>query len=217
MTPADLVSAAEALMDTGRWDTAARALGAAMADANPSAKPRIVALFERAAPNSPAAACNLGLALMRGDGIAADPERGAGLLRQVLAAGDRNNASFAHNFLGHHHCGAFGSPPDHRKAVAHFEEAGRLGGTEAAFNAGLIYEQGANGVKKNASEAVSNYRRAVAAGSYLAMTNLALMIMAQQDPSGDPDEAVSLLERASELGDPHASAILNIIDSAGVD
>ncbi len=137
----DLLLTAGGLVEAGECEDAAKLLGEAMMTAKPRAKRRVVAMLERITGQSAAASCNLALALLRGDGIKADPQRGARLLHDVLAQRDTGMAGFAHNFLGHFYFGAFGTPADLPRAVSHFELVGDLEQGEAAFNAGLILEE----------------------------------------------------------------------------
>ena len=155
--------------------------------------------------------------LMSGDGVPADPERGAALLQHVVDSGHPTHAAFAHNFLGHFHRGGFSGQIDMKRALQHFEAAAKLGHAEAAFNAGLYLDKGERGIPRNAARAAANYKRGAARGSAKAMTNLALMIMTGRAPDGDIGEAAQLLQSASELGDDHATMIIALVEGAEAD
>ena len=122
-----LLIAAAQCVQAGECEETAKLLGDAMMQAGPRGKRRVVAMLEQITGRSAVASCNLAMALLRGDGIKADPQRGAELLRDVLAQRDSGMAGFAHNFLGHFYCGTFGTPADLAKAVSHFEQAGDFG------------------------------------------------------------------------------------------
>jgi len=117
---------------------------------------------------------------------------------------------YAHNWLGHIASGRLGGSPAPAVAVAHFEQAARLGYGEAAFNAGLLYESG-NGVPPSEDKACELYRRGVELGHVQSMTNLACKIVGQ-----DHDQAIDLLERAAAAGDEKASGLLQAITESGM-
>lgn len=202
-----LITAAQ-WVQAGECEEAAKLLGNAMMQAGPRGKRRVVAMLEQITGRSAVASCNLAMALLRGDGIKADPQRGAELLRDVLAQRDSGMAGFAYNFLGHFHSGAFGTPADLAEAVSHFEQAGDFEQGEAAFNAGLLLEHVAAGTARDVPRAAANYRRAVLYGSALAMTNLALLIIGKETPGSYPEEVADLLSRAADLGDQQAVKVL---------
>ena len=122
----DLLLLAARLIGAGECEDAAKVLGDAMMTARRRGKRCVIAMLEEITEQSAAASCNLALALLRGDGIKADPQRGARLLHDVLAQHDSGMAGFAHNFLGHFYFGAFGTPADLPRAVSHFEQVGDL-------------------------------------------------------------------------------------------
>ena len=202
-----LITAAKWVQD-GECEEAAKLLGNAMMQAGPRGKRRVVAMLEQITVQSAVASCNLAMALLRGDGIKADPQRGAELPRDVLAQRDSGMAGFAHNFLGHFHFGTFGTPADLAVAVSHFEEAGDFERGEAAFNAGLSLEHVADGNARDVPRAAANYRRAALYGSAMAMTNLALLIIDRETPASYPEEAADLLSRAADLGDEQAVKVM---------
>lgn len=209
----DLLLTAGGLVEAGECEDAAKLLGEAMMTARPRAKRRVVAMLERITGQSAAASCNLALALLRGDGIKADPQRGARLLHDVLAQRDTGMAGFAHNFLGHFYFGAFGTPADLPRAVSHFELVGDLEQGEAAFNAGLILEKLNEGITRDVPRAATNYRRAVLHGSVSAMTNLALLIISAEVAGSYPGEAAKLLARAADLGDVEAITVMILLEA----
>lgn len=209
----DLLLTAARLVETGECEDAAKLLGEAMMTARPRVKRHVVAMLERITGQSAAASCNLALALLRGDGIKADPQRGARLLHNVLAQRDTGMAGFAHNFLGHFYFGAFGTPADMPRAVSHFEQVGDLEQGEAAFNAGLILEKLNEGITRDVPRAAANYRRAMLHGSVSAMTNLALLIISADVADSYPGEAAKLLVRAADLGDVEAIKVMILLEA----
>ena len=208
----DLLLAAR-LIGAGECEDAAKVLGDAMVTARPRGKRRVVAMLEEITEQSAAASCNLALALLRGDGIKADPQRGARLLQDVLAQRDSGMAGFAHNFLGHFYFGAFGTPADLPRAVSHFEQVGDVEQGEGAFNAGLLLDKLSEGIARDVPRAAANYRRAVLYGSVSAMTNLALLIIGAEVAGSYPGEAAKLLARAADLGDVEAIKVMILLDA----
>jgi TPR repeat protein len=212
------VRLAKSALDLGVPALVAGLVGGALPYADAAQKRLLLTLLEQAAPASPGAAVNLAIALLNGDGVPAEPIRAESLFRQVLAATDDASESthvHAHNWLGHIERGAFGKRPDPDASVAHFEAAARLGHREAAFNAALHYQHPTGrredivtfaGTAQDA-KARELYELAASLGHPGAMTNLGLMIL-----GSDPDRAVTLLERAAELGDPQAQRTIAMID-----
>ena len=209
----DLLLLAARLIGAGECEDAAKVLGDAMMTARPRAKRRVVAMLQQITGQSAAASCNLALALLRGDGIKADPQRGARLLEDVLAQRDTGMDGFAHNFLGHFYHGAFGTSADLPRAVSHFEQVGDFGQGEAAFNAGLILDKLSEGIARDVPRAAVNYRRAVLHGSVSAMTNLALLIIGAGVAGTCPGEAAKLLARAADLGDMEAIEVMLLLEA----
>ncbi len=76
----DLLLAAERWVLAGRYDDAASLLGNAIMNARGRAKRPIAASLEKLCDRTPLAVCNYGFALMSGDGVKADPPRGAAML-----------------------------------------------------------------------------------------------------------------------------------------
>ncbi len=76
----DLLLLAARLIGAGECEDAAKVLGDAMMTAKRRGKRCVIAMLEEITEQSAAASCNLALALLRGDGIKADPQRGARLL-----------------------------------------------------------------------------------------------------------------------------------------
>ena len=207
-----MLRVAQEWMAAGRCHEAASLLGHAMEQAGRPAKRKIVMMWESMLHRTNAADSNFGLALMRGDGVPANPMRGAGLLRRVLNSGDPEFAGFAHNFLGHFYLGTFGTPPDADHAIEHFEAAAALGSDEAAFNAGLLLEQGI-GIARDVPRAVANYRLGARLGSVQAKTNLALLIMLGEVSDATSDDAADLLMEAARGGDEKAELIVMAIEA----
>ena len=212
MKAEEMLRLAEEWRAAGRFRESASLLGDAMDQASQPVKRKIVALWEGMVHRTNAAVSNLGLALMRGDGVPANPMRGAGLLRRVLDSGDPEFARFAHNFLGHFYLGTFDTPPEAEQAIEHFEAAAALGAGEAAFNAGLLLDQGIS-VARDVPRAVVNYRLGARLGSVQAKTNLALLIMLGEVSDATSDDAADLLLEAAHGGDEGAELILMTIEA----
>ena len=214
MVIAKVLLEAERWILAGRFDDAASLLGNAMMSARGPAKRPIAAWLKSLCDRTSLAVCNYGFALMCGDGVKADPPRGAAMLQNVADNDNPKVAEFAHNFLGHYHRGAFGAPPDMQRALMHFERVGALGNAEAAFNAGMFFDKEQAGVERDVPRAIANYRNGVKHGSAKSMTNLALMIIVGEVPGERPEDAIRLLEHAGKLGDTHAEVVLGLIQAS---
>jgi len=197
-------------MDVGLWQDAGTILGTAMGAAPTSLKGEVAAALEQAAPHAEIAATNFALALIYAHGMPRDLVRAGALLDPLTRAQDPEVRSHAHNWLAHIASGKLGGSPAPAAAVAHFEQAARLGYAEAAFNAGLLYESG-NGMPPSEDKARELYRRGVELGHVQSMTNLACKIVGQ-----DHDEAIDLLERAAAAGDEKASGLLQAITESSM-
>ena len=170
----------------------------------------VAAALEQAAPHAEIAAANLALALLSADGVPRDVGRAASLLDPLTAAREPELRAYAHNWLGHIASGRLGGLPDPAAALSHFEQAARLGHGEAAFNAGLMHDEG-KGVPPSAGQARELYRRGAELGHAASMTNLAIKVMGQA-----PEEATALLERAAAAGDDKAAGLLQAWTETGM-
>ena len=81
---------------------------------------------------------------------------------------------------------------------------------EAAFNAGLMHDEG-TGVPPSEGRACDFYRLGVELGHVPSMTNLAAKVMGH-----DPAAAMDLCERAAEAGDGKAAALLQALAETGM-
>ena len=107
-----------------------------------SLKEQVAAALEEAAPYSEGAAANLAFALLSADGVPRDIGRARALFASVAASGETELHGYAHNWLGHIALGKFGGRRKPAAALSHFEQAARAGHGEAAFNAGLMHDEG---------------------------------------------------------------------------
>ena len=189
-------------MQVGLWEHAGSILGMAMSAAPAELKGEVAAALEQAAPHAEIAAANLALALLSADGVPRDVGRAASLLDPLTASRKPELRAYAHNWLGHIASGRLGGLPDPAAALSHFEQAARLGHGEAAFNAGLMHDEG-KGVPPSAGQARELYHRGAELGHAASMTNLAIKVMGQA-----PEEATTLLERAAAGGDDKAAGLL---------
>ncbi len=197
-------------IEVGLWEDAGSLLGIAMSVAPINLKAEVATALERAAPHAETAATNLALALLFADGLARDVPRAGALLEPLTRAQSREVRGIAHNWLGHIASGRLGGSPAPPAVLPHFEQAARLGHAEAAFNAGLMHEQG-KGVPPSQDKARDLYRRGAELGHVASMTNLACKIMEQ-----DPEEAIALLEQAAAAGDDKAAGLLDAWTETGM-
>jgi len=197
-------------MEVGLWQDAGTILGTAMGAAPASLKGEVAAAMEQAAPHAEIAATNFALALIFAHGVPRDLIRAGALLERLTQAHEPEVRGHAHNWLGHIASGRLGGFPAPAVAVAHFDQAARLGYGEAAFNAGLLHESGTR-VPPSADKACELYRRGVELGHVQSMTNLACKIVGQHH-----DQAIDLLERAAAAGDERASGLLQAITESGM-
>ena len=189
-------------MQVGLWEHAGTILGAAMSVAPAELKGEVAAALEQAAPHEETAAANLAMALLSADGVTCDAARAASLFDPLTASHEPDLREDAHNWLAHIALGRLGGSPDPAAALSHFEQAAGLGHSEAAFNAGLMLDEG-RGVPSSAGKALVLYRRGAELGRPASMTNLAIKVMEH-----DFDEATALLERAAAAGDDSAAGVL---------
>jgi len=197
-------------MEAGLWQDAGTIFGTAMGVASASLKGEVAAALEQAAPHAKIAATNFALALIFAHGLPRDLVRAGALLERLTQAQDPEVRGYAHNWLGHIASGRLGGLPAPAVAVAHFEQAARLGYGQAAFNAGLLNESG-TGVPPSEDKACELYRRGVELGHVQSMNNLACKIVGQ-----DHDQAIDLLKRAAAAGDEKASDLLQAITESGM-
>ena len=199
-----------AFAQAGQWRDAGAVLSSAMAAAPASMKEQVVAALDAAAPHSDAAAANLAFALLSADGVLRDVGRARALFEAVAASAGTELRGYAHNWLAHIALGKFGGRRRPAAALSHFEQAALAGHGEAAFNAGLMHDEG-RGVPPSEGRACDFYRRGVALGHVPSMTNLAAKIIKH-----DPAAAMDLCERAAEAGDGKAAALLQALTEAGM-
>ncbi len=197
-------------MQVDLWEYAGLILGTAMSVAPAELKGEVAAALEQAAPHAEIAAANLALALLSADGVPRDVDRAASLLDPLTASRKPELRGYAHNWLGHIASGRLGGLPDPTAALSHFEQAAGLGHGEAAFNAGLMHDEG-KGVPPSAGQARDLYRRGAELGHVPSMTNLAVKIVGQ-----DPEEATTLLGRAAAAGDNKAAGLLQAWTETGM-
>ena len=199
-----------AFTQAGQWRDAGAVLSNAMAVAPASLKGQVAAALEAAAPYSEGAAANLAFALLSADGVPRDVGRARALFASVAASGETELHGYAHNWLGHVALGKFGGCRTPAVALSHFEQAARAGHGEAAFNAGLMHDEG-TGVPRSESRACDFYRLGVELGHVPSVTNLAAKIIKH-----DFKAAMDLCERAAEAGDGKAAALLQVLTEAGM-
>jgi len=193
------------LAQAGEWSNAGTVLGTAMSAAPASLKGQVAAALERVAPHSEAAAANLAFALLSADGIPRDVGRARALFELLVASAELELRGYAHNWLGHIALGKFGGRSAPAVALSHLEQAAVAGLGEAAFNAGLMHDEG-TGAPPSEEKACDFYRRGAELGHVPSMTNLAAKIMKR-----DPAAAMDLCERAAEAGDGKAAALLQAL------
>ena len=199
-----------AFAKTGQWQDAGGVLSKAMAAAPSSLKGQVAAALEEAVPHSEGAAANLAFALLSSDGVPRDVGRARALFEAVAALGETELHGYAHNWLGHIALGKFGGRRRPAAALSHFEQAARAGHGEAAFNAGLMHDEG-TGVLPSEGRACDFYRLGVEIGHVPSMTNLAAKIIKH-----DFGAAMDLCECAATAGDGKAAALLQAITEAGM-
>jgi len=199
-----------AFTQAGQWRDAGAVLGNAMGAAPASLKGQVAAALEMVAPHSEAAAANLAFALLSADGIPRDVGRARALLEPLVTSAEAELRGCVQNWLGHIASGKFGGRSKPAAALSHFEQAAMAGHGEAAFNAGLMHDEG-TGVPPSEGRACDFYRRGAELGHAPSMTNLAAKVMRH-----DPREAMDLCERAAEAGDGKAAALLQALTETGM-
>lgn len=113
--------------------------------------------------------------LLRGDSCRKNVARAEGLLKEITADPDANNAGYAHLLLGE---AIMDQPQRGYEALRHFEGAAYLGWEDASEYAGALCQLGQNGVPHDMARAVKNYRYGIAHGHAGCMIKYALMVLA---------------------------------------
>ena len=159
------------------------------------------AVFEADARKGQAVAQNnLGVLLLRGQGVAKDPVAARGWFEKAAAQGLRG----AMYNLGMIFLRGYGTEIDRVIAAGWLEKAARLGDPEAQFYLGMLHYRGTAG-GGNPAVAGHWFELAAAQGVKEAKFNLALLLLEGKGLHPDEARAVGLLE---SLGESHPDAEL---------
>ena len=143
---------------------------------------------------------NLGVLLLRGQGVGKDPLAARAWFEKAAAQGLRG----AMYNLGMIFLRGYGTEVDRVTAAGWFEQAAQLGDPEAQFYLGMLHYRGTGG-GGNPAVAGHWFELAAAQGVKEAQFNLALLLLEGKGLHPDEARAVSLLE---QLGDSHPDAEL---------
>jgi TPR repeat protein len=107
------------------------------------------------------------------------------------------------------------APPDRRAAIARFDEACRMGDGAGCLEAGLMFDEGIDGVGDPAV-ALRFFRRACDEGAPAGCTNLGLAFHRGEVVTRDEPRAVRLYEKGCEAGDPGGCSNLAYVLHYGI-
>ncbi len=208
---------AEFCIATGQWAEASKLIATQLSqDANPDhegLREMLETIVEVA--DDLAAEINLAMLLLDPAAGEVDPGHAFGLLQEAAdkiedpdrVGVDPGLVGIVHGLIADCYIEGDGVREDPSAALHHYLRAAELGNAKAAFAAALAFDTGVLDQPVDKVEAMHFYRIAAAADEPRAMTNLALIYLAEQEA---PDEVAitGLLERARELGDERAAVIL---------
>lgn len=143
---------------------------------------------------------NLGVLLLKGQGVVKDPVAARGWFEKAAAQGLRG----AMYNLGMIFLRGYGTEVDRVAAAGWLEKSARLGDPEAQFYLGMLYYRGTGG-GGNPAVAGHWFELAAAQGIKEAQFNLALLLLEGKGLAPDETRAATLLE---QLGDTHPDAEL---------
>lgn len=143
---------------------------------------------------------NLGVLLLRGQGVSKDPVAARGWFEKAAAQGLRG----AMYNLGMIFLRGYGTEVDRVAAAGWLEQAAKLGDPEAQFYLGMLHYRGTGG-GGNPAVAGHWFELAAAQGVKEARFNLALLLLEGKGLQPDEARAVVLLE---QLGESHPDAEL---------
>lgn len=146
----------------------------------------------------------LGMMLVRGDGIKAEPSRGLALLQEVAAKGD----GWAKIQLGDVLAAGESVPIDAVGALTAYRAARDSGLAAGAIKMGNLYLMGKGAVAPNPIRAAAYFSEAAESGESVGQINLALLLLNGKGVERDVDNALGLLKLAAASGDAWANGVL---------
>lgn len=173
---------------------------------------KAVGYFEAAAAlGDYGAKSRLGLMLVKGEGIAADPARGLALLRDVAAIGD----GWAKIQLGDVLASGVGVPLDAQGALLAYGQARDAGLPAANIKLGYLFLTGKGSVAADPAAAARYFAEAADAGDSVGKISLALLLLEGKGVEQDVGQAVSLLEEVASEGNAWANGTLGGVYADG--
>jgi TPR repeat protein len=184
-------SSRRALFELGR----AYAAGQRFSDA--------IAAYRKAADKgSTAAMVELGLLLLNGTGVAADPQQARSLFERAAAAGNPRGATSLVALSG-----SDGLPSDPPEARQMLEKAAAANSAEAQFQLGVMYAEGTGGPKDDAA-ARALFEKAAAQGHAQALDWAGNFAENGRGGPKNSDAAKAYYQQAAALGNEDAKAAL---------
>lgn len=157
--------------------------------------------FRKAAEKGHAGAENaLGIALVNGRGVEADPVEG---VRWIGKAAEQGLAD-AQNNLGSIHAAGIGVPKDLATAAAWFRKAAEEGDAQGAYNVAEAYAYG-EGLAQDWPSAIAWYEKASGQGMARADYRLSRIYAEGLGIAADPARGFASLQKAAEAGYPPAA------------
>jgi uncharacterized protein len=156
---------------------------------------------------------NLGVAYLWGIGVKKDAQFGYDLIHEAAA----KNCGLADAYLGEIYYFGIGVPADHEAARGWYEKGARANDSIAENRLAEMLVA-ANPSKRDLVKAAKLFRQSIKGGYVLAQHSLGLILVNHPELPAQPNEAVELLQNASEAGIWKSSAVLGAVyrDGKGV-
>jgi TPR repeat protein len=153
---------------------------------------------------------NIGIALMKGQGIKPDPAQSA---LYILKAAEQGYAN-AQNQMGLNYQSGIGVPIDLKQAVYFYALAAAQNHAEATHNLGDMYLKG-QGVKQDYSKALSLFKQAARQNVPLSFFCIGKMYYHGYGVDQDLQKALDLFRQAAQLNIPNAHVYLGRMFARG--
>lgn len=209
---------AEDCVALGRYTEAAGLLTALLSDDPEPDRPRIRQVLDSIVDIADDPTAKITLAVLLKDPAVDEPDddRAFALLREAADQVDDADhpehglAGLAHGLLGDSYLNGEGVFPDPEAGYRHYAIAAGHGNAKAALNVGMAAEAGLFDESVDQERAKHFYRIGADGGEAAAMTRLAILHLRDLDA---PEEVLvlDLLEKAAELGDQDAVALLETL------
>ncbi|WP_269580958.1 tetratricopeptide repeat protein [Roseibium sp. Sym1] len=170
-------------------------------------------LRKQADAGDPSAVMTLALALIEGEWIEQNEEKGLALLHKAT----ETIPDFAFLMIGDYYLNRNNGAPDYAKAMKYFEKSVESGGVVANYELGKMFEHGL-GVERNYFKAARLYKASIEGKYFPGLISLGLLYCDGNGVERDYHEANRLFRRAKELDLPGGAASVGwmLINGFGV-